>query len=592
MDPTLSRPILQATALFLLFFLPQLKACEEQQLTAGRTSEQYLMQDDLIIKVDKNTELSLLVVRPRAMTEPLPVALRFTIYAEQERSLDIAKACKAAKRGYIGVIAYARGKHLSRSSIVPYETEVDDVTAVINWLAKQTWSDGRVAMYGGSYEGFAQWAATKRMPAALKTIVPYVAAIPGQGLPMENNVFISANYGWPFHVTNNKYKDDSIYQQKDRWQNLTSNWYKSGKSYRELDSFDQQPNPWFQRWLQHPSYDSYWQAMVPYQQDFSRISIPVLTVTGYYDDGQISALHYLTEHYRYRPDAEHYLVIGPYDHWTAQTKAAESLRDMAVDPVARIDTADLTFAWLDYVLKGKTKPALLQDKINYQLPGSNSWRHVASLQKLNAASQTFYLSTATADKPSMLSLAKQQQPGSMVTQVDLADRSGGNSYYPWPIVTKQIEPGTGKLYISEVFSKETEFSGQFSAQLDVRTNKKDFDLSVVLYELQADGRYVHLAYYLGRASYAKDITKRQLLTPGSVESIPVVRSRMGSKLLKPGSRLVLFVNVNKNDFAQVNYGSGKDVSSETIADANEPLTVEWLNSSVVNIPLQQPLAIK
>src|SRR3989338_163362 len=216
MDPTLSRPLLQAIALFMLFFLPQLKACEELPGT-GKTSEQYVVQDDLLIKVDQNTELSLLVVRPRAMTEPLPVALRFTIYAEQDRSLDIAKACKAAQRGYIGVIAYARGKHLSRSPIVPYETEVDDVTAAINWLAKQAWSDGRVAMYGGSYEGFSQWAATKRMPKSLNTIVPYVAAIPGQGLPMENNVFISANYGWPFHVTNNKYKDDSIYQQQDRW---------------------------------------------------------------------------------------------------------------------------------------------------------------------------------------------------------------------------------------------------------------------------------------------------------------------------------------------------------------------------------------
>ena len=180
----------------------------------------------------------------------------------------------------------------------------------------------------------------------------------------------------------------------------------------------------------------------------------------------------------------------------------------------------------------------------------------------------------------------------MVTQVDLVDRDSGNSYYPWPIVTQQIEPGTGKLYVSEVFSKETEFSGQFSARLDIRTNKKDFDLSVVLYEQQADGRYVHLAYYLGRASYAKDMTKRQLLTPGQIESIPVVRSRMGSKLLKAGSRLVVLVNVNKNDFAQVNYGSGKEVSSETIADANEALTVEWLNSSVVTIPLQQPVAIK
>ena len=28
--------------------------------------------------------------------------------------------------------------------------------------------------------------------------MPYVAAIPGYGLPMANNVFLNANYGWVF----------------------------------------------------------------------------------------------------------------------------------------------------------------------------------------------------------------------------------------------------------------------------------------------------------------------------------------------------------------------------------------------------------
>lgn len=72
---------------------------------------------------------------------------------------------------------------------MPYEYETKDVNAVIDWIIQQSWSNGRVGMYGGSYSGFAQWAAAKYLHPALKTIVPYVAAIPGLGLPMENNVF-------------------------------------------------------------------------------------------------------------------------------------------------------------------------------------------------------------------------------------------------------------------------------------------------------------------------------------------------------------------------------------------------------------------
>jgi predicted acyl esterase len=87
--------------------------------------------------------------------------------------------------------------------------------------------------------------------------------------------------------------------------------------------------------------------MVPYKEEYSKINIPVLTITGYYDDGQISALHYLREHYRYNKRANHYLIIGPYDHFGAQRGGVPVLRDYSVDPVALIDTREITYQWLD-----------------------------------------------------------------------------------------------------------------------------------------------------------------------------------------------------------------------------------------------------
>jgi hypothetical protein len=58
--------------------------------------------------------------------------------------------------------------------------------------------------------------------------------------------------------------------------------------------------------------------MIPYKEEFARINIPVLNPAGYYYGGPGAAVYYFTEHLRYNPKAEHYLLIGPYDHFEAQ----------------------------------------------------------------------------------------------------------------------------------------------------------------------------------------------------------------------------------------------------------------------------------
>jgi len=51
---------------------------------------------------------------------------------------------------------------------------------------------------------------------------------------------------------------------------------------------------------------------------FSKINIPIISTTGYYDGGQFGTMHYLKSHYQYNTNAEHYLLIGPYSHFGAQ----------------------------------------------------------------------------------------------------------------------------------------------------------------------------------------------------------------------------------------------------------------------------------
>lgn len=544
----------------------------------------YLIQDSVLIKSNDGITLSAVVIRKKGITEKQPAALMFFIYSNLERSLKEAKY--AAAHGYVGIVADSRGKRLSPDIIEPYEHETKDVNTVIDWIVNQPWSNGKVGMYGGSYSGFAQWAAAKHLHPALKTIVPYVAAIPGLGLPMENNVFLNANYQWAFYVTNNKYTDDEVNNDHRRWKNLIHNWYESGKAYRNIDQVDGTPNLFLQRWLKHPDYDQYWQGMVPYQQDYAQINIPVLSITGYYDDGQISAMHYYNEHLKYNPSANHYLLIGPYDHFGAQKGGVPVLRDYKVDPIALINTREITFEWLDYILKGDPKPKLLQDKINYEVMGTNTWKHAPSIEKMSNETLKLYLTSDKIGENYSLSVRKPIRKKDILQSVDLADRtSSNNDYYPDPIIRKELDRSNGLFFISLPFERPVEVSGSFAGILNATINKKDMDIGVVLYEVMPDGQYFQLSYFLGRASYAKDMSHRILLHPGIPAEIPFSRTRMVSRQLGKGSRLLVVVNIDKNPFAQVNYGTGKDVSDETIQDAKVPLKIKWHTDSFITVPV-------
>jgi hypothetical protein len=59
-----------------------------------------------------------------------------------------------------------------------------------------------------------------------------------------------------------------------------------------------------------------------------------------------------------------------------------------------------------------------------------------------------------------------------------------------------------------------------------------------------------------------------------------------SQQLQTGSRIVAVISVIKESGRQINYGSGKDVSAESVADAGEPLHIQWLPGSFLEIPLR------
>lgn len=573
--------------LFLGLFLITSSVVAQQTKAAKLASKEsiYNIQDSVLIKTRDGALLSAIVVRKKEDENSKPVILQHTIYV-RDKGRDLKTLKEAADHGYVGVIVYSRGKRFSTDEINPYENESNDVYDAIDWISKQKWCNGSVGMFGGSYNGFTQWASLKKPHPALKTIVPYVANRPGMGLPMENNIFVNPNYEWAFYVGNNKYLDTVAGNDRKRFRNMQFKWWETGVAYKKLDSIDGTPNRWFQKWISHPAFDTYWQKMAPYKTDFSQIKIPILAFDGYYNDSQNSSLYYLRELQKYSPKTPAYLIIGPYSHFGTQIGGEAIVNDYKVDPNALIDIKKITYQWFDYILKNGSKPEVLKDRINYEVMGSNEWKNAPSIDKMNNDFLTFYLINNKSGKFYSASSKKPNKEEFLLQKVDFADRENStNDYYPDPIIRKEIDTTSGYTFISEPLKEPLLVNGSFLGELKISINKKDVDLGVTVYEVMPNGEYFHLSYFLGRASYVKDIEKRNLLKPNTIETISFSNTHLVSKQLSKGSRILIVVNVNKNAFSQLNYGTGKEVSDETIKDAKEPLQIKWYTDSFVKIPV-------
>ncbi len=530
----------------------------------------YIIQDSVLIPTKSGIDISALIVRQKTNLDPLPAILFYTTYYQGSGDAIFGK--KSAEKGYVGIVAYARGIRTDINHYRPYENEANDIYDIIDWISKQSWCNGSIGMYGGSYSGFSQWATAKNVHPALKTIVPQVAVMPGYDTPMENNVEMNLGLYWPH---------DHIYKKEPIRRSLPFEWFETGIAFKDIDSLAGYRNSIFQSWLKHNNYDKYWQSLVPTSEEYAKINIPVLTTTGYYDGSQIGAIQYFKLHHKYNKNANHYFVIGPYDHWGGQRKPARNLMGYEIDSVANVSMMELAYEWLDYILKGKSKPELLKDKVIYQVMGTNEWRHSSSLNDINNDTLILYLDqeTLSAHKPKVSNFRRQT--------VDFKDRENQNNYYTPEIIFDTLDESNGLVFTTQSFKKEFSINGSFTGSLWATINKKDMDVSMALYELMPDGRYFFLSRYVGRASFAKDNSKRQLLKPNKKENIPFDNTRFVSKKINKDSRLVILLNINKHPFEIINYGSGKPVSEETIQDAGEPLQIKWHNDSFIKIPIRR-----
>jgi uncharacterized protein len=561
----------------------------------------YSIQDDVAIDVPGHGRVLALLIRPRSSTGLLTTLLQYRIAPG-----GYADAIEAAAYGFASMVAFTPAVRASRHSwqVIPFEGEGDRARAVIAWIAKQSWSDAQVGMYGDGYSGFVAWSVAKRLPSQLKGIATSDAMAPGVNFPMDGGIGLNAAYCWLQRVETERDESDTAPDadpastpqaapppgSPDWCSALDAKWYAAGKPFRDLPRLAGRPSSIFQRWLAHPAYDTYWRRLVPSPQEFGHVDIPVLSLTGYYSAGEGGTLFYFLQHYQHDPQAAQILLAGPYDRDEMRDGRAQAVvRDYSTDPAAVIDLRGIELQWFAYLLLNGPKPALLSDRVNFEVMAANAWEHAGTLEGL--AKDRVRLYFAAEPRAGSGSLTPREPTGRMAVNVtaNLGRRKDGGEPPSPSLMTASVPVENGFAFVSGPLPGGLDIAGRFSGRLLVRTNKRDVDLTVSLYELLPDGNYFHLFAPAEefRASYLRDPGRRRLLTPGVGEWLTFTGGRITAVRVESGARLVMVLRVSKRPDREINYGSGSAVSGESIAAGRVPVRLSLLRGSYLDLAVTE-----
>jgi uncharacterized protein len=498
------------------------------------------------------------------------------------------RAAYFASHGCAFALVDVRGRGNSGGEFEPFANEPRDGHDVVEWIAKQPFCDGKVAMWGGSYAGFDQWATAKEFPPHLATIVPAAAAHPGLDYPSANNVGYSYDMQW-FTATSGRTAQQNLFSDSKFWRTKFLDAYKKHIAFSKLDSFIGNPSENFQRILKHSTLDAYYDAMVPTVDQFKKISLPILTITGQYDADEPGAMSYYRDHIaNTSPEAraKHFLIIGPWDHLGTRTPKDE-VGGVKFGPAAVIDLNDLHRQWYDWTMKNGPKPEFLKNQIAYYVlpPGNGGangeWKYADNFEALVANPETFYLDSKNGDANGVFRSGsleeKQPTEGSDVFVYDPLDTTRGE-------IVDGIDPKEktagidqtyalsigkdGLVYHTEPLPKETPLIGCPAVTLWLSIDTPDVDLSAHLYEIQPDGTSIVLWSDTRRLRYRESLREAKLVKPDEIVRCNFDPGLFVARRLMNGSRLRLVVSSPNSIQWQKNYCSGGVVAEETAKDAH------------------------
>ncbi|NLJ07898.1 MAG: CocE/NonD family hydrolase [Sphingobacteriales bacterium] len=497
------------------------------------------------------------------------------------------------QNGFSVLLVDSRGRGNSEGKFNPFsQQDGRDGYDVCQWISEQNWNNGRVGMFGGSYLGMVQWLTLKENPPALKSIAPTAAVCPGIDFPKKNNIFYS--YLAPYlSFIYGKTSNPNLFSDTNYWESFYYDYYSGKFPYSELLKKSFISFPKFNQWIRHPSFDSFWKSIIPDNSTYEKINIPILTITGYFDDDQYGALYYYKNHLKYNfsfSKENHYIIIGPWDH-AGTRDPQKTIDNQSFSETSTLNFNKIHLDWFNWTLNNKEKPAYLNNTFIFFLINENKWYNFHFHNSdLFSNKQFFFLgNNGTLNSDSENNCEYIININSLKTKFNSPDLKLNTSYnYAFHYFDFSSDDNE-ILFESQPFSEPLFIAGNAELNLFVKTNLPDFDLEFLLYDKDPNNNHYFITRDFLRFRYSKTLEKSEInKTPDKINKISFKNSNIIFKKIPTGHKLVLHIKHLNLSVFQKNYNTGKDVSYETSTDAINGCLTIFCNSkfpSSLAIPL-------
>jgi hypothetical protein len=269
------------------------------------------------------------------------------------------------RKGYAAVYQDMRGRGDSDGKFL--QDEGKDGYDTIEWIARQPWSNGRVCMMGVSALAAVQFAAARMAPPHLECFFP-TATGAFQKVIKTSGALGLDGIQWAFATSGQMMQPpfDIAFD----WDEVA--WH------RPLVTIDERigrPMPLVREFLKPGNFD--YDPLVKKSlgpDDFKRIAIPALHVTGWFDMALPGAMMYWQAMKDHSPARDRqYLLIGPWDHVQTMMGGETRYGEMEFTEDSIVDIAELHTGFFDHFLKEKPGEYDFPAARLY-ITGSNRWR--------------------------------------------------------------------------------------------------------------------------------------------------------------------------------------------------------------------------
>lgn len=330
------------------------------------------------------------VYRPES-GDNLPVLLMRQPYGRAIAStVTYAHPAWYARQGFIVVVQDVRGRGDSEGVFRPFVQEVEDGYDTVQWCAKLAGADGRVAMYGFSYQGYTQLAAATARPPALCAIMPAMCAadLYGGWFYPFGRFALGGQLPWAAQLA----RDEARRAGDERAEEALAGIMREPERPLWHLPLSDAPEevlryaPFYSDWVGHPERDEYWEER-DLTERLTGHSAPALHIGGWHDPFLAGTLRTFEALHAADP-AGHDLVVGPWAHipWARRTGGW----DHGESAAGFVD--EFQIAWLGQRLK-YTSSVHETVKVLYFEMGSGRWETSGAWPPLSAApdARTWFL---------------------------------------------------------------------------------------------------------------------------------------------------------------------------------------------------------